>query len=228
MAFAVLMRHCPNVCWTSNWGSDGLAPLSIIINLPVVGNWLALTKTLGSHQWIFNDWTDPFNEWRGWTSQPLFKAWSTRVSSRYARCEGDVEFVLQTGLMSVIRKRFALTISWPHISKRILLGYSLPKEVYTIFLHIFTTTDAPLPCTVLPVGTCWHRQKLDLTLWMTMSWDVLGLSMSVHWGYLSPQKIWEIMRMGGFGSRVNGSVMLRTRCPAICNMPCQTRQGSVC
>ena len=64
-----------------------------------------------------------------------------RVSSRYSRCAGDVEFVLRTGLMFVIRRRFAFTISWPHISKRIFLGYSLPKNLQ----HVCTTTDATLP-----------------------------------------------------------------------------------
>ena len=48
-----------------------------------------------------------------------------------------------------------------------------------------------------------------------MSWDVLGLQ-----GYLSPQKILEIMRMGGFGSR--------TRCSAIFNLQYQTWQALVC
>ena len=55
-----------------------------------------------------------------------------------------MEFVLRTGLMFVIRRRFALTIISPHISKRILLGYSLPKG-FTPYLyhdrcHMYRTT----------------------------------------------------------------------------------------
>ena len=79
------------------------------------------------------------------------------------------------------------------------------RSLYHIFTYLYHDRCPPLPCTVLPVGTSPHRQKLDLALWMTMSWNVLGLFLSVRSGYLSPQKIWEIMRMGGSGSRVKGA-----------------------
>ena len=43
--------------------------------------------------------------------------------------------MLRTGLMCVIRGRFALAISWPHISKGILLGYCLPNAFTTCPYH---------------------------------------------------------------------------------------------